>query len=410
MTAGYWPNEILDLLADTPGPRMAEVGVCRGDASRTLLARRRDLHLTMVDHWTEGKGNDHRIWRALASTEFADDRRTVLHGASTAMARRVDPASLDCVFIDADHSRDAVFDDLVHWYPAVKPGGLVAGHDWEADAATAKYEVAQAVTEYADRLGLGAEIQHRPDATWFFWKPRARPDSLEDYVDLITRRQVFHQANYGDGEWQCLLNTPGAQTNSQGGRYTPDLRNRLLRTFEHPRPGMLLGNNPGRKMSPDVSAWIAAHARNLPWVRKEVLESANTRGRLAPFLEAMRTRRVVLVGPAHLQALPPAALEPATRVEVPLPGAQDRIDEIAADVVRRIEQTHAGVVLISAGMATGAIIYRLIPRIGDQCTLLDTGALWDPYCGHYSRKAYQRPTWPDIMKRNLSQTTPETVA
>ncbi len=39
--------------------------------------------------------------------------------------------SLDFIFIDADHSYDSVFQDLSIWYPKIKKGGLLTGHDYE---------------------------------------------------------------------------------------------------------------------------------------------------------------------------------------------------------------------------------------------------------------------------------------
>ena len=37
--------------------------------------------------------------------------------------------SLDFVFIDADHSYEAVKNDILHWYPKVKVNGMIGGHD-----------------------------------------------------------------------------------------------------------------------------------------------------------------------------------------------------------------------------------------------------------------------------------------
>ena len=38
--------------------------------------------------------------------------------------------SLDFVFIDASHDYVNVKKDIEHWYPKVKTGGIIAGHDY----------------------------------------------------------------------------------------------------------------------------------------------------------------------------------------------------------------------------------------------------------------------------------------
>jgi cephalosporin hydroxylase len=45
-------------------------------------------------------------------------------------ARCFNPHSLAGVFIDSDHSYDAVKMDLVAWWPLVRQGGFLAGHDF----------------------------------------------------------------------------------------------------------------------------------------------------------------------------------------------------------------------------------------------------------------------------------------
>ncbi len=42
-----------------------------------------------------------------------------------------DDASLDLVYIDADHAR--VAEDITAWLPKLRPGGLLAGHDFTPD-------------------------------------------------------------------------------------------------------------------------------------------------------------------------------------------------------------------------------------------------------------------------------------
>ena len=49
---------------------------------------------------------------------------------STEASSMFEDNSLDAVFIDANHSYEAVLDDLASWFPKVKPGGKIAGHDY----------------------------------------------------------------------------------------------------------------------------------------------------------------------------------------------------------------------------------------------------------------------------------------
>jgi hypothetical protein len=49
---------------------------------------------------------------------------------STSAARIFEDNSIDFCFIDADHAYEAVKEDLHSWYPKIRPGGLIAGHDY----------------------------------------------------------------------------------------------------------------------------------------------------------------------------------------------------------------------------------------------------------------------------------------
>lgn len=40
---------------------------------------------------------------------------------------------LDFVYLDADHSYEAVKADIATWRKLIKPGGIIAGHDWVVD-------------------------------------------------------------------------------------------------------------------------------------------------------------------------------------------------------------------------------------------------------------------------------------
>jgi predicted O-methyltransferase YrrM len=49
------------------------------------------------------------------------------------MASNYQDDSLDFVFIDAGHDYDSVTKDITNWYPKIKNGGIIAGHDYHYD-------------------------------------------------------------------------------------------------------------------------------------------------------------------------------------------------------------------------------------------------------------------------------------
>ena len=49
---------------------------------------------------------------------------------SVAAAHTYHEQTLDFVFIDANHTEEAVRRDLIAWLPRVRSGGVLAGHDW----------------------------------------------------------------------------------------------------------------------------------------------------------------------------------------------------------------------------------------------------------------------------------------
>ena len=52
----------------------------------------------------------------------------------------------DYVYIDGDHRYDAVKQDIVHWFPKVKKGGYISGHDYR-NTRQRMYGIKRAVTE-----------------------------------------------------------------------------------------------------------------------------------------------------------------------------------------------------------------------------------------------------------------------
>jgi len=157
----------------------AEIGVWEGRLSTHLLRHLPELSLYMIDSW-QAPEPDSRYARtgdlkavlpqsefdkakneAFQRTEFAANRRRILHMTSVEAAKLVRGNTLDFIFIDADHSYEGVAEDLRAWVPKVCVGGIVSGHDIHWDG------VHQAVHEYLDTMP-GVRLKTGDETTWMF--------------------------------------------------------------------------------------------------------------------------------------------------------------------------------------------------------------------------------------------------
>lgn len=161
-----------------------EVGVWAGKMSAQLLSNP-DLALYMVDTWcvpdkkssfyrsgdftaqTSQEKFDALQRRAEVVTEFARNRATILKGESSKIAETFDDNIVDFVFIDADHSYEGCSGDIARWWPKVKRGGILSGHDYNTPHARTQ-GVDKAVDEFVKRTGL--PIEFGDDWTWFIRK------------------------------------------------------------------------------------------------------------------------------------------------------------------------------------------------------------------------------------------------
>lgn len=99
-----------------------------------------------------------------------DDRVVVILAKSTRAADLFDPETVDFCFIDADHSYESVLADIGAWWPKIKPGGQLAGHDYRQSAPWL-VGVTPAVHEF-----FGVEDATHPlcPSCWSITKPRGR--------------------------------------------------------------------------------------------------------------------------------------------------------------------------------------------------------------------------------------------
>jgi len=132
---GTWLNEH-DLLGTG-----VEVGVAFGGYSRIILDKWKGKRLFLVDPWEK---QDDAVYREQTNKDdkFADwyinaqrlaeqdSRVTLLKMLSVEGAKKFADGFLDVCYLDGNHSYEAVIDDLKAWWPKVRNGGLLGGHDW----------------------------------------------------------------------------------------------------------------------------------------------------------------------------------------------------------------------------------------------------------------------------------------
>jgi predicted O-methyltransferase YrrM len=150
--------------------RVAELGVLGGAVSHRLLQRVPECHLVLVDPWkpyktTEYTAMDLRFsearWaqvkrRCLQGLQaFAPSRYTILAMTSDEAARQITEL-LDLVFIDGLHTRKQVAQDIINWYPLLRLGGILGGHDITTPGVLAAVEAA------------GIPFQCGEAKTWWF--------------------------------------------------------------------------------------------------------------------------------------------------------------------------------------------------------------------------------------------------
>ena len=72
-----------------------------------------------------------QIWKTNIRTCGLEEYVKPIRGDSTATADHYGDGALDFVFIDADHEAGSVCSDLKAWFPKVRAGGVLAGHDYD---------------------------------------------------------------------------------------------------------------------------------------------------------------------------------------------------------------------------------------------------------------------------------------
>lgn len=107
---------------------------------------------------------------------------TYIMGRSEIEVKLFADNSLDFVFIDGDHSSEAIARDINMWWPKVKEGGVLAGHDYYVSGYhTHEYIYHPDIKNVVDTTypGLTVMVGDHTSSCWGVRKSNNKPISLD---------------------------------------------------------------------------------------------------------------------------------------------------------------------------------------------------------------------------------------
>jgi len=155
----------------------AEIGVERGKFSKEILFTADKLYC--VDLWKNYPGYREHVSDAEYEEIFEDCQKR-LEGRDVVFVRldsieaskNFPDDGLDFLYLDGNHTYESVSADTRAWYPKVRPGGIIAGHDWVKKK---DFGVIKAILDFCKEIGIEEITTWNGDSSpsFHFIKPKA---------------------------------------------------------------------------------------------------------------------------------------------------------------------------------------------------------------------------------------------
>ena len=127
------------------------------------------------DYFRNRDGQVERGHKRVIERYGSNPKVTLCQGASVERAKEFEDEYFDWIYIDADHTKEAVLDDITAWYPKLKKGGIISGHDCfcePTNEAYAFFDVEGALEEYFADVVQDIWMTSEPSyKSWSYIKP-----------------------------------------------------------------------------------------------------------------------------------------------------------------------------------------------------------------------------------------------
>lgn len=141
--------------ASSPGGVIVNIGAFKGGSTLALALANPRVTVLSVDTFAGVPEDD------LHGVELRDEFLRNVAGVPNVVCLRCDSVAaarmvctpVEAVFVDGDHSYEGCRRDLVEWWPKVRSGGILCGHDCVESCG-----VPQALDEFCAERGLKAHV------------------------------------------------------------------------------------------------------------------------------------------------------------------------------------------------------------------------------------------------------------
>lgn len=211
--------------------------------------------------------------------------------------------------------------------------------------------------------------------------------TLQFYVDKIKNGENFKFLRIGDGELLCYA---GIRKTIGRGEHDvwPVLSEDIRGIIDNLNDSHINGLQPLSLTIPELAKFIPDRT----WHNSDVFHNASIAGKLFPFFDSLKDRRVVLISASKTRLAP---IQYKDFIEVRAVNCYHDKDMVLKMIKGYPSDT---VFLFCASRMSVPVIYH---SDRNDCTMIDLGSLFEPYIGNNTR-GYHSLITPEIIKRNLN--------